>query len=354
MADPANPNAPGQSLAPPRWFWLTLAAVALALAAYAGWWWYAAGMVRTYFADLRANGTQDGVAADYRAISVGGFPLRLRAQVTEPRLGDPRSGFEWRGEALTVQMLPWSLRHLIFELHGAQSLTLGAAGEAVAIAWRSQTGALSLISEADGAIRQADIAFTDLASAVARGPEAEPQRLSARTLALHWRRSPENGTAESGQDFDAALTGTALRVEGVALLLGPDIEDLMLDATLEGVPAVAGAPDFARWLAGGAPVRIKTLRFKSDGAGVTGEGRLGRDAAGFVSGEIALTITGLAQLNAALDRAGVIPADARAAAGMAAGLLSATGASAPVTLAFRDGRVWLGPWNLGPAPRISL
>lgn len=336
---------------PPRWLAWTFAGLAAAAIGYGLWWRHAAGLLETTLTDFRVQAPSHGAQAGWDALETSGFPLRLRAKLDNPRYANMGAGLAWEARGLTLEMLPWSVAQFNFAAEGKQMLTLG---PALRIAGEAKESGLSLLFRSDGMPKQVDVAATT-ADAVIQQAGAADIGVKGATLAFHWRIDPQDQDAKDGRDYDAALNGANLTVTGVDLPFGPDIGDLRLQVSLRGVPAlkgIDGAMDLVGWRQRGAPLSVRKLSFVSGGVDVEGGGDLALGADGVLQGQLNLTVGGLDKIVALLSKKGAVPAEAKSTLFVTSTMLAATGAKVPMPLAFKDGKTYLGPVQIGPAPRL--
>jgi hypothetical protein len=335
---------------PPRWLMAVFAVLAVIVVGYTFWWRQAASILEQHLNVLRAQGRDQGVTAKWDALAFSGYPLRLRASLTNPNYESDTARFRWSGGRLHVELLPWSLSQFVFTAEGPQDIRIAD----MAIAGEAKTSRMSLkfaaadtpshfdlgVEEADASIRLADGRTIGFKGAIA---------------GFHWRLAPDSGAASGQANHDLAINGSKLNVTGVELPFGPDVEDLLVQVTLENVPRPTrdnGQIDLALWREAGAPVNVRRISFVSGGVDISGAGQLRLSRDGFVEGELGLMIGGLDKIVQQLSARGVIKPEARTALTMTAMMITAAGAKAPVPLTFKDGQTFLGPARIGPAPRI--
>lgn len=336
---------------PPKWLAWILSGLFLTAIAYAAWWWYAAELLANALTDFRTQAAAQGVHANWRSVSTSGFPLRLRAMLDAPRYEDKRTSLAWEARGLTIEVLPWSVAQFVLAAEGPQSLRLG---PSLTLAGEAKQSGVSLLFRGDGVPKQLDIAAKD-ADATLRQLGVPDVSVKGETLGLHWRIDPMDADTKDGRDYEAAANGTALTLTGITLPFGPDIADVKVQVTLRSVPAlqgIDGAMDLAQWRTKGAPLTIRTLSFVSGGVDVKGQGDLALDADGVLQGQLNLSIGGLDKIVALLSKNGAIPEQAKSTLFVTSTMLSATGAKVPMPLVFKDGKTYLGPAEIGPAPRL--
>jgi hypothetical protein len=333
-----------------RLVWI-FAGIALAILAYGLWWRHAAGLLQETLNAFRSASVEQGVKANWDGMTVSGFPFRLRAKLENPSYENKLGRMSWQAKGLTVETLPWSLSQISFMAHGPQTIDLG---PQLAVAGEAKESGVSLLFDGNGLPKQLDVA-AKYADAELRGQDGQPIRIKGDVLAAHWRIDPEDANAGDGRDYDAAVNGTAIVLSGVELPFGPNVQDFRLQVSLRGVPAlqgVDGAMDLASWRALGAPLTIRNLTFVSGGVDVRGVGDLALDRDGTLQGQLNLTLGGFDKIVAALSAAGAIPAEAKSNLFVTSTMLAATGAKVPMPLTFKDGKTYLGPAQIGPAPRF--
>lgn len=77
---------------------------------YSGYWFVGQKAMKSGAEAVFANAVRQGLFAENRGIAVEGFPSRFDLTVTEPRLGNPRTGLEWQApflQILTLSYTPW-------------------------------------------------------------------------------------------------------------------------------------------------------------------------------------------------------------------------------------------------------
>lgn len=89
---------------------------------YSGYWVVGKNALQSGTEAFFANADRQGLIAENSGIAVEGFPSRFDLTVTEPRLGDPRTGLNWQApfvQILTLSYTPW---HVIAALPPTQTL----------------------------------------------------------------------------------------------------------------------------------------------------------------------------------------------------------------------------------------
>jgi hypothetical protein len=321
-----------------RYVALVAVLVLVALGYVAFWFWMAAALERGVhrWADERRL---EGMEVDWRELSVGGFPFRLRATVEEPRLALPRHPLapEWRGGRLVAYAHPWNLRHVLasFKEEHVLSFRQGEARRLVAL--RARSWLASWQGGPDGRTRRVSVDLHDaeaMDSAVA-GPTR------AARLQVH-ARPGQAPNALADLAFSAAEVSLP---QAAALPLGPEIERVELDATLLGPFPEGGYPEgVLRWRDEGGVVEVRRFALDWNEVRIEAAGTLALDAATRPEGAFTAKLWNHGKLLDALVAANAMSPDDARLARAALDLLAAAGGgalTAPVTA--QNGRLWLGP-----------
>jgi hypothetical protein len=354
---------------PPRRRWrivLPLALVVALAAAWAGFWFYAAGRAGTEFAAFRAREAAAGRDVSCASQGIAGFPFRLEFRCTEPSLNlrKARVSLQAKDALAAVQVYQPTL--MIGEFGGPLTVSDEGRGQKYALDWSlAQTSVRGLPRPERVSLVLDQPALTRLgAETLARAAHAE----------LHLRPAPR--LPQDPPAFDVALDLTQAVLPGL-----PRVPDAPIDAdiagTLHGLDDLAPRPlpQVLRELAAAnGRLEIAKARVHQGDVLATGSGTLRITQRGTLDGELQLTIAGIEQLTATLgiDKA-VGQASQRALDRYAPGLnldrllgprggaaLAAAGAAmlgqpaelegrqaVTLPLRFVDGVVFLGPLRAG-------
>lgn len=325
------------------------------LAAWTVWWFVLAGQVRERLDAQAAALRQAGWSVDYQAHGVGGWPFRAKLTLDEVRIAAP-SGHAVATPRLVAQANSWMPDKWVLVAPEGLTLTRAEKGDV------KITGA-GVRASVHGLTQRWPNIAVELARPVftpAAGAEAFPIS-SAEKIEFYTR--PHLGPAtEAGIEHKVDVLFRLLEARGRA---GGPVEGMsqagILTAQVEAVIEHAdrlNGPDTAgilsSWTQAGG-------RF----SGVRGEIRAGESRArlssdllyaradGRLEGQLALkaekplaAIAGLAKSGAG----GVNPVGAAGAA--AATAASGQQGDVDLILVFKDGRTWLGPFALSPAPKL--
>jgi len=321
-----------------RRYAVLLAAVAAGLAAYVGFWFWAADAVEQGVLRWAEQRRAEGAEVGWRSLAVGGFPFRIRLSFEEPRLALPAHPLapEWRGLRLVAVTHPWRLGHVLASFEGAQSFGFADNGRRRGIELRTQSW---LASWQGGGPASRRVSF-DLKQVEAVDTAASEPTRAAR-LQVH---------ARPGQS-PSALADVAFKAEGVRLPqaadlpLGQEIALIELDAAAMGPAPSGDYPEaLLRWRDEGGVIEVR--RAALDWADVRFEtsGTLALDAQTRPEGAFTARIWNHRRLLEELVAAKAMAEDDARLARAALDLLAAANKgmlSAPLTL--QNGRVWLGP-----------
>ncbi len=326
-----------------RYFVLLGVVVAVALG-YAAYWFYLAGLVPERLDAWASQQRARGWTVGYDDVRVGGFPFRLEATVTAPRLARPGgpAAPAWEGERIAAVAHPWNLTHILFHFEGRQRIAFVERRRSRVVdvtmaenvgSYRATTAGrpLRLSFEADDMeLRSADL----------------PGPATVRRAVLHMRRA--EATNRLG---DAALKVEGLRLPaGVEAPLGRDIDllDVILGLTgalPNGLPA---ADAVIAWRDAGGRLEVQKFDLTWGAVQAAASGTLQLDETTRPAGEMTARIRGHEALLDAAAAAGRVRARDLDLAKTALGLLAAAGGgvlSVPVRL--QDGSAYLGPVLIG-------
>lgn len=333
---------------------LLMGAVALASAGWFGWWFIGSAAqeraLESWFAERRAAGWQ----ADYTALAVGGFPNRFDAEIAEPALADPRSGWAWSAPGFQILQQSWEPTFAILVFPPEQRVAAPGARATV----RSDRMLASLrFAPGDGgpALVRAAMETDRLAIAADAGWTGGAERIAA-DVALS---DPAFSPAHS---YDVRLDASALRLPRPLLdRINPAgaAPERMEALRFDGRAAFEGPLDLAA-LEGAKPALIALSIRRAEavwgGLELSFNGALRGDAEGFAEGRLDITAKNWREMLALAASSGAIPqglADAlETGLGFVAGL-GGDGRTLTAPLTFDGGYAKLGPVPIGPAPRMG-
>lgn len=325
--------------------------VGLALAVYTVLWFHVAAKVEDSIADWIEQRRAQGYAAAHARLSVTGYPLALRIDVEEPRLGrsDQAVAWNWRGDGLIARMRPWALARPTIELTGTQTLSFGGPGQerhysAAAEVMRVALTLAPRLERVTADLRGLRVTGTAwpgegaLASASLRGAAPPPGAGSALTLV-----------------FDAR--GLTLPV--AVGPLGRGIDRLAGEIALSQPWPSGGEGDaLARWRDDGGTLEVARLSLRWGALDLTARGTLSLDALMRPIGAFSTSVRGVDRAIDALRQSGQLSPVEAMAAKIGLRLLAerdgrgSDSFTVPVTL--QDGRLYFDRFAVGRVGSLRL
>lgn len=331
---------------------IPFAIVGVLLAIWTGWWFWLAGQVETRLAAHTEMLRETGWQVSHAATSVTGWPFRTRIAFPQAEIVAP-SGHGVAASALVAEANAWNPGHWM--MIAPEGLTLTRAGKG-----RVEIGGDGLrLSVSHLRQRFPDLRVELIRPTFTPVEGAEPFPLaSAERVELYTRPHLTDGEAVTDEmDVLFRLTDGAGRPDGP--VEGATQQGRLtaeIEATIEQASRLRGidsAGIFANWTAAGGRftgVRGR-LQAGASKAGLSSDALWARED-GRLEGRLSLTaerpgeaIAGLAgSRSGAVNRAG--------AAGAAAATEVQGDRPIDLVLLFRNGRTWLGPFALAPAPKL--
>lgn len=323
--------------------------VVLAALAWSAWWFVGAAALRrgidAAVDEMRASGWQ--VALEERRVR--GFPNRFDTTLLAPSLTDPARGITW--SAPFVQVLALSYRPNKVIVAFAEEQTVEGPFGTVRIATERARGSVTLSPEPSLALRHSEFVIDEL---VAESGE----RLRIGELLFATRQAPGE---DNGRVHDLGITIRDLSLPGtVAAALGGASADRIGYAHLNATARFARPIDRTA-LSDRMPrleaIMLHRLTVDWGEVDLSGSGALEVGTGGLLTGALDLEFENWRRALDQLARLGVVPREQLGTLTRGLGLLTGLSndpetLSAP--LAFREGRMFLGPVPLGPAPRLAL
>lgn len=323
--------------------------IALVLVTAVGWsayWVYGSRTLESAVRDGIESLRENTVEVEVAHIAVTGFPNRFDTMIDAPRLTWP-SGVSWSAPFLQVFALSYRPNQIILAFPSSQVVS-GSFGTATIDVGRARASAL-FRHGADLFLDHAYLVADDLRIAV-DGQFASAVKFLAAT------RIPEGASAET-QNIGLTIDDVELPVE-LARRLGRAETARIDGATLDATVTLAEPVTRRAIESGGLRVRhIKIDRLHIDwgGMSVGGNGAIGIATDGMFDGTLDVSITNWKRALQMAEASGLLPSEQRlliekGADAMAA--LSGRGDRLEAPVTFRAGRTWLGPLQIGPAPRL--
>ncbi|MGH7045529.1 MAG: DUF2125 domain-containing protein [Stellaceae bacterium] len=320
---------------------------------YAAYWRIAAARIADGIVAWQQSARARRIDASWRELHIGGFPFEFRVVLDNAELRDGRlrPAPELHLPVLTGTARVWGFAD--WRLAAPKGLAAGLAGAesrhpTPLLTAQTALGSASFAAQGGGWLwlRLKHV----VAEAGARIPIADADAW------ITLPPAPPRTHTEPG--FGLALDLRQLDLPGPPGILGATIDELAISAILEGTLPNGPLPQaLAAWRDAGGTVELDHLRLRWGGVGVTASGTLALDQnlqpiAAFSGG-----IEGFRTILSALVAAGRLGTEEAALAQIALSALAKPGADGKpqIRTAFtiQDGKMFLGPVQLGDAPRIE-
>lgn len=328
------------------------AIVGLLLAAWTGWWFWLADEVETRLAVQTESLRQAGWQVKHEPVSVGGWPFRVRVAFPAADVVAP-SGHGVAASELVAEANAWNPGHWMVIAPDGLILTRAGKGQ-VAVEGEALRLSVSHLRDRfpDLRIELARPTFTPVAG-------ADPFPLaSAERIELYTRPHLTGGEAAT-DEMDVLFRLIDGRGRAGGPVEGATREGRLsaeVEATIERASRLRGADSagvFAAWTeAGGRFTAVKGRLQAGESSATLSSDALWARADGRLEGRLALTAErpGEAIAGLAGSRSGAVNRVGAAGAAAAAGVQGDR--PMDLVLLFSEGRTWLGPFALAPAPKL--
>ena len=326
--------------------------VGVLLAAWTGWWFWLTDQVETRLTAQVEVLRRDGWTITHAPVSTTGWPFRTRVSMPQADILAP-SGHGVAAPELVAEASSWNPGHWVVVVPDGLTLTRADKGR-IAIAGDGLRFSISHLRDRFPDLRAELIrpTFTPL-----EGAEPFPI-VSAERIQLETRPHLTDGAA-STDELDVLFRLIDARgrpggpVEGATRqgMLSADVEGTIVGASrLQGMDS-AGV--FAAWTeAGGRFTAVRGRLKAGDSTALISSDSLSARADGRLQGSLALTAEQPMAAIAGLARSQSGAVNRMGAAGAAAATAGSGARPVDLVVQFRDGRTWLGPFALAPAPRL--
>lgn len=326
--------------------------VGLLLAAGTGWWFYLADQIEARLAAQVEVLRQDGWTLSHAPVAITGWPFRARVSIPQAVILAP-SGHGVVAPELVAEASAWNPGHWVVIAPDGLTLTRADKGR-ITVTGDGLRFSISHLRD-----RFPDLRVEMIRPTFTAVDGADPFPIaSAERIQLETRPHLTDGQA-STDDLDVLFRLVDARgrpggpVEGATRQgrLSADIEGTI--STASRLRGMDSAGVFAAWTAAGGRFTDIRGRLKAgDSTAVISGAALSAGSDGRLQGSLVLTaekpmaaIAGLADSRSgAVNRAG--------ATGAAAATESSGERPVDLVVQFRDGRTWLGPFALAPAPKL--
>lgn len=323
------------------------AALVFALAAgYSLLWLFAAQRIEEGFRDwARMQGTQ-GVAVDYGALAVSGFPAVVRLAIPEPRFASTRDSWQWSAAHADLEMRAWNWWVYRLDIFGEQRIALPVNGTIQQLSARADTA--FVVAEADGRGRVSKAVLH--AAGLRLGDAAGGELLSAATVQGTTGMPDRKAIAQDRTALDLTLRATDVQLgPAVESPLGPRIEALSIAATVRGaLPGTLTRDDVDAWRRDGGTIDLNQFHLTWAALDLRATGTMALDERMRPLGALSAEIRGYGETLIALEQARVLPRQTVAGSRLALDLLSRRDEVdgrrvVTMPLSAQGGAVFLGP-----------
>lgn len=345
---------------------LPLGLMAVIIAAWTAWWFWLAQAVEARLDLAAENLRAQGWEIAYARPAVSGWPFRVRLETEHVRLTAP-SGHEIAAPELAAEANAYRPDRWVIAATDGLVLTRGDKGKVAVNAPVIRASASGLTQGFPNlALEIAEPVFT-------AHPGAEPFPLASAGRVEIYARAGQDRASGDGAETDAARAASPASarnvdvlfrlIDGVGRAEGPidfmsrgGLFALQAEATVENFQGLSG-PDaptlMAAWTAsGGRFTHVRGEMRAGDSAARLTSDALHADADGRLVGTLRLSADRAAPALSGLARSDAVNRTAATAAAAAAGANEMLTGDVELAVEFRDGRAWMGPFNLAPAPEL--
>jgi len=319
-------------------FIVAVLAIAAVIAAWTGFWFFAAGTVRDGIDNWADDQRRAGAEVSYDSLDIGGYPFRIRATVTSPRIAWParpdRPSLE--SDKLTAVAHPWNFRHVLTDLGGRHTARFLQDGIERTATISVGSGLSSYQTNADDKLMRLSADLNDVT--VDAAPDI---RSTAKRLQVHVRPSGRSDAA-----YDVAVSvADATVAEPAGLPLGQHISGADAQFSITGaLPRGTDTAAIAAWRDAGGTIEVGKLHIAWGDVRADADGTLALDASMRPLGALTARVRGHNALIDAAVASGQMSADDAGTAKSALSLLAlAAGGVLSVPVELQDGRAYLGP-----------
>lgn len=351
-----------QSRARYRGLIIPFAIVLTVLAVWTGWWFWLSGQVRERLDLAAENLRAQGWEVVYSRPELTGWPFRTRLESEHVRLTAP-TGHEIAAPHLAAEANAYRPDRWVIVAGDGLVLTRGNKGKVTITAPAIRASASGLAQPFPNlALEMAAPVFT-------AHPGAEPfplERAERVELYLRPGRAPEAGdetvqTAPAGADRNVDVLFRLIDAVGreggpIDYMSRGGLFTLQAEAAVENFQGLSG-PDaptlLAAWTAsGGRFLDVRGEMRAGDSAARLESDVLRADEDGRLTGTLRLSADRAAPALSGLARSEAVNRSAAVGAAAAAGADEGMTGDVTLEVVFRDGRAWLGPFDLAPAPEL--
>lgn len=332
-------------------------ALAVLVALYTAYWFYAAGEIRARIEHFQATG-EEGLVTGWEGFAMRGYPYRFEADFRRPSASAPNApeGWTWEGSRASISLLPYNLRHAVLTLGDENRFTyrdLRTSSRARnELRARTEEARASYVDLKDMPFGRLAIDVEGLEAQHLLGESGKTETLTAKRLQLHARPSLNEIEEVIPASYDMAFQAeNAVMERAVPLpVLGGNLELLLAQTRLRNLPETrhTSIVELLRaWQAAGGTIAISDLIVKWGPLDLTASGELSLDARNRLEGRLDARVSDFEKLVEAMVREGVVKEDEARIALAGLVLMSQfqgrRSNEVQLPIIFREGRLFLGP-----------
>ena len=260
--------------------------VALVAAGHGIFWWSAAGELRDGVSAWVEVRRAAGWTISHAAPVIGGYPLRVSAEIDNPDIADPENGggWRWQGERLRLTVELMNPREILFSAAGRHRVRMNLAGsqEIIDVVTGAARG-----KARPGRDGRTEFVALDLAEVKASRKDAPGVLRLGRLKLTLFMPKRSGGDASAAADREPA--GPVIKASAADILLpkearyplGRKIHKAEIEAKLIGDLAIGPLPTqtLSAWRDAGGTLEIRRLDFIWGAFGLSGEGTVALDGA---------------------------------------------------------------------------
>lgn len=328
-----------------RGLWALLTLAIVIVAGWSAFWWIAQGRVEQALADFRATPAARNLT--WREARVGGYPFRIRVELIDARATLP-DGVGVAAPRLVAQAYVYRPDRWLADAPEGLTLLRPVSGNVAVRGREIRASLVDAFGQPRIAIEGLDLTLTPVSGAepflfdrvrrfeleAVRGPPSVDQ------AAVLWTLEGARGRPGGLMTFVATGGDTSARFE------------LMIErvSRFTGGDAASAA---RAWAETGGSVTVRSARIQAGPASAEAEGgSLSVDADGRLRGALPVRLTRGAGALAGLGQLGSVDDQAAAGAAALTAAQSLSGHATRLDLRFQAGRTFVGPFALGPAPKL--
>ncbi len=319
--------------------------------AYAAYWRIVAGRIGDGVVAWQQSMQARKVDASWRKLRVAGFPFRFRVEIEGAALRDaalsPAPVLHL--PALTGSARPWDFDDWRLAAPAGLSAEFAAIGRRPPLKLAAQTAA-GTVSLGRAGVSWLWLNFQHV--------DAEAgDRVPIKTVEA-WVTVPATpAKTHADASLGLALDLRRVRLPAAPAMLSATIDDLAFNATVKGAVPDGPLPEaIGAWRDAGGTVELDHLRLKWGGLGAVATGTIALDQDLQPIGAFSGGIEGFGTVLSALVETGRLDSEQAVLAQIALSALAKPGPDGKpqimTSFSIEDGKMYLGPAKLGPAPRI--